>query len=923
MRSGEEIQNALRRFVLDWKDYQGSERAEAQTFLNELFACYGSDRRAVGAEFEDAHSSKGIMDLHWRDVCIFEMKAPSQADRLDQHREQALGYWRECADVATNRPAPQFVVLCAFHRFEIWEPGKFPNSPRTSFSLEELPDRYETLLFLTNTGDEPLFTTADRRMTTEAATTISKLYRSLLDRDAAPKEKIGDFVLQMVWIMFAEDYNLIRGHASKQLIEAVLKHPQWNTFIMLGGLFRALGEQDPRVKTGVLEGVPYAGGDLFRAPAMVNLNEDELRLLLEAHAYDWREVNPTILGSLMEGFMTREGRHELGAHYTHESDIMKIVRPTIVKPWQERIDATTTPAQARAVLDDLCRFRVLDPACGCGNFLYVAYRELRTLELQLKQRMVRLAEETGLPVPPGVPPYVPLTNMRGIEVEQVSAHITRLTLLMAQKQMISRFGAAEPERFRSAETVLPLVPLPGIINADALKIKWPEADCIIGNPPFLGSQSLRSNLGDPYVEWLKKEFNAGVKDYCVYWFRKTHDTLRPGQRAGLVGTNSIAQNRARKESLEYITARKGVITDAVSSQKWPGEARVHVSIVNWVKEPTEPPTEFFLDGESVTGISPELRPLDKSSSEAVVLPANKGKCFQGPIPVGEFVLPEQEAKALLARQDADYRQVVRPYLVGDDITEDPQQHPRRWVIDFAQRPLEDAMRYPAALAIVRERVKPERDTNPRKSRRERWWLFGEQAIGMRKAVAGLNRYIAGVRVGKRALFAWQNSRTCPSDLVNVFAFDDDYSMGVLSSRTHSTWAWLRSSTLKGDLRYTPTTAFMTFPWPYPVTEEQREAVAEASRKVIARRQEICTAENFGLTRLYNLVDEGAYADLKALHRQLDEAVAAAYGWPKAIAEDAEEIGRRLLRLNAEIAAGDRPYDPFGTGVAEDTLDLGI
>lgn len=396
MRSGEEIQNALRRFVLDWKDYQGSERAEAQTFLNELFACYGSDRRAVGAEFEDAHSSKGIMDLHWRDVCIFEMKAPSQADRLDQHREQALGYWRECADVATNRPAPQFVVLCAFHRFEIWEPGKFPNSPRTSFSLEELPDRYETLLFLTNTGDEPLFTTADRRMTTEAATTISKLYRSLLDRDAAPKEKIGDFVLQMVWIMFAEDYNLIRGHASKQLIEAVLKHPQWNTFIMLGGLFRALGEQDPRVKTGVLEGVPYAGGDLFRAPAMVNLNEDELRLLLEAHAYDWREVNPTILGSLMEGFMTREGRHELGAHYTHESDIMKIVRPTIVKPWQERIDATTTPAQARAVLDDLCRFRVLDPACGCGNFLYVAYRELRTLELQLKQRMVRLADRKSV-----------------------------------------------------------------------------------------------------------------------------------------------------------------------------------------------------------------------------------------------------------------------------------------------------------------------------------------------------------------------------------------------------------------------------------------------------------------------------------------------------------------------------------------------
>jgi hypothetical protein len=144
----------------------------------------------------------------------------------------------------------------------------------------------------------------------------------------------------------------------------------------------------------------------------------------------------------------------------------------------------------------------------------------------------------------------------------------------------------------------------------------------------------------------------------------------------------------------------------------------------------------------------------------------------------------------------------------------------------------------------------------------------------------------------------------------VFVFDDDYSMGMLSSSVHSAWAWARSSTLKADLNYTPSTAFETFPWPDPVTEEQRERVAEASRRLIARRQEICVAEGLGLTRLYNLVDEGAYADLKALHRELDEAVAACYGWPRSVAQDDDEIVRRLLKLNQEIVSGDRPYAPF-------------
>jgi len=562
------------------------------------------------------------------------------------------------------------------------------------------------------------------------------------------------------------------------------------------------------------------------------------------------------------------------------------------------------PHQLEEVLADLCRFVVLDPACGCGNFLYVAYRELRSLEHELKEQIAQSYAAAGLDRPDRELPSYPIDNLRGIDIEPGVVLIARVTLWMGHKQVADRYGVAE--------NPLPLVDLSGIQVGDALAMPWPAADVIIGNPPFLGSQHLRGARGDAYIKWLQDAFGVGVKDYCVYWFRKAHDHLRPGQRAGLVGTNSVSQNRARGASLDYVVAHGGVLTEAVSTQKWPGEAKVHVSLVNWVKRPATPPTGFILDGTAVSGISAELRSTERTTGAVARLPTNRGRCFQGPIPVGDgFILTAEEAAALHARTEADYRAVVRPYLIGDDIVEDPRQHPRRWVIDFAQLPLERAMRWPAALDIVRERVKPARDRNARKSRRERWWLFGEQAIGLRRAVEPLLRYIAGIAQGKRLLFAWQADSTCPSNLVNVFAFGDDYAMGVLSSYAHGRWARARSSTLEDRLRYTPTTVFETFPWPYPVSDDQRDRVAEASRRVIARRQQICAAGEFGLTRLYNLVDEGAYTDLERLHRELDEAVVAAYGWPRSVAQDADELVQRLLARNREIAAGERLYDPFG------------
>ena len=900
MRSGAEIEAALRAFVKKWSDYSGSERAEAQTFLNDLFASYGTDRFEAGALFEDFKSSAGFMDLHWPGNLIIEMKKPGLP--LEKATEQRIRYWQESSDSAKGIPAARFVVLSNFHEFEIWEPGRFPKEPRLRISLADLPDKAEALLFLQEGQVEPVFTEQRRELTAEAAEHVAQLYTSMADRGAAPVEEIQRFTMQLVWCMFAEDLGLLDGLPLSHAVETVLQDKDLNSAREFDYFFGLLNKKSDKGRTGAYAGTRYVNGDLFAEIESPMLTREELEHLKLAVEFDWRQVNPTIFGSLLEGVLGETRRSALGAHYTHEADIMKIVSPTIVRPWRERIGAVQTVTEARDLLDELCAFTVLDPACGCGNFLYVSYRELRALEYELKQRITSLSETTGAPAPAGPLPYVPLTNMHGLDIEHVAVMIARVVLWMGHRQVMDLYG--------EAEAPLPLVSLPGVRSADALRTEWPKVDAIVGNPPFLGSQLLRENLGGPYLDWLGKQFGVGIKDLCVYWFRKANDALEPGQRAGLVGTNSISQNRARGASLQYVVDHGGVITDAVSSQKWPGEAKVHVSIVNWVKEPQPLVETFELDGRPVEGITPSLTATGDDSWVPVLLPQNKGKCFQGPIPIGKgFLLTESNAQDLLVKSDARYSDVVTRYLIGEDLTTRSDQTPSRWTIDFGLRTLEDAAGYKLALDKVRASVKPVRETSNRKVYREKWWLFGEPRTAMRSALAPLERYAAGSAQGKRLVITWQDSSTSPSNLVNVFAFDDDYSMGILLSRAHDAWAWAQSSTLKGDLRYTPTTVFATFPWPNP-TSAQREAIASASRTLYERRSALCLEHNLGLTKLYNLMDDGGFQDLKKLHKTLDEAVVAAYGWPKSGAQDAEHLVARLRDLNHQISDGKVSYAPF-------------
>lgn len=926
-RTRNEIVESLKTFVANWSGYSGSERSGAQTFVNQLVQAYTGveDPRTLDASHEshlplDEGQRHGFIDFYWPGVVLVEMKGPKESVRLAEHRPQMLRYWKYCATDEVF--APPFTVLCSFDRFEVWEPGKYPNAPRDVFTLEELPDFVDSLAFLMGRGKVPTYGGPGQKITVGASADMIGLFNRLYDRFHDREEyglkddDLRRFIIQATWTLFAEDLGLIPANRFANLIRDLsadargakqrIPGREVQSFLSAMNSPKAIDRSE-----GLLAGLPYVNGGLLEFVPYVPLNGFDLDLLVQASKYDWRYVNPTIFGSLFEGCLG-DRRRQFGAHYTHEQDIMQIVEPTILKPWRERIDGIEDYKKLELLLKELCQFKVLDPACGSGNFLYVAYREIRRLEHYLKDRIDDLKHAKGKPVSMHLEFY-PIENLFGIEIEPFAVQIARLTIWMGHAQMAREMNV-------QGDDPLPLHNLDTIVEADALKAEWPAVDAIIGNPPFIGHSRIRESNGAEYLDFLESEFKAGIVDLCAYWFRKAQDHMKDEQRAGFVATNSIRQNKSRVAALDYLTNNGGIITDAVTTQVWPGEAHVHVSIVNWVKKPSAQPVSFHLDQLPVPGITNYLKP-GGSLRNALPLIGNRGVTFEGCKPAGAgFVLSESTANELLARTDADYSVVVKRYLVNKDITTDPNQEPRRWVIDFGLMELEDAMAYPAALEIVRRLVKPVRDTNNRPSIRDRWWRYGEARPALRRAVSGLEKFITTGITGKRLLLCWADPSWCPSNLVVVVARDDNWTFGMLTSQIHEFWAWEQSSTMKSDLRYTPDTGFLTFPFPDP-THAQRDKIEQAARDIVDERTKACAKlvsmgkKQAGLTAVYNAMDEGAFTDLRGAHLRLDEAVCKSYGWPTSVLDDRQEIVNRLYLLNAEIAADPSGYAPFGKGEA--------
>lgn len=609
-------------------------------------------------------------------------------------------------------------------------------------------------------------------------------------------------------------------------------------------------------------------------------------------------ISPWIIADLFTNSLNLTERHSTGIYFTSREDILNIVRPTISDYWEERIEAASTIGELNTLQMELLSYRVLDPACGSGNFLYVAYQELKRIERKL---IDAIAERQKTPSKQLEIGFVAPTQFYGIDINPFAVQLARATMMIARKIAIDKQGFTEP--------VLPLDTLDNnIICEDALFTDWVKADAIIGNPPFLGGKRMRLTLSDDYIDCVFKRF-PHVKDsvdFCTYWFRLAHDHLEENGRAGLVGTNSISQGKSRSATLDYIVKNGGYIHEAISTQPWSGEAAVHVSLVNWCKKN---PTVYHLDHQKVSQINSSLRSTTDVSS-AVRLSANQNQCFQGVIPVGKgFIVTEQQVNAW-SQADSKNKEVLKLFSTGTNLANNPHGLPDRWIIDFNDMSLEDASDCTLPFEHVKTTVKPEREKNRREATRFNWWKYGEKRPAMRKALAPLSCYFTVPRISKWAIFIPSSFSWLPGDRLVVVASDDFYILGILSSKVHRIWMHAQKSTLEDRIAYTHNTCFETFPFPQTPQTGLVEQIRTTAHDLHNYRTEQMEKKQWGITQLYNKFFNEPSSQLYKLHAKLDQLVMQAYGF-----SPDDDILERLLTLNLELAEKEKRGEPVVTAWA--------
>ncbi|MDP9478344.1 MAG: hypothetical protein M3R38_22130 [Actinomycetota bacterium] len=469
-----------------------------------------------------------------------------------------------------------------------------------------------------------------------------------------------------------------------------------------------------------------------------------------------------------------------------------------------------------------------------------------------------------------------------------------------------------------------------VVCDDALFAPWPEADAIVGNPPYQSKNKMQREYGPEYVSRVRDRYPdvPGQADYCVYWFRRAHDHLRAGGRAGLVGTNTIRQNKSREGSLQYIAENGGTITEAVSTQVWSGEAVVHVSIANWVKGEQGGTKRLYrqlgdrwdsdFEVVELERINAALSGrFDVTGAKELRTNAVAPACFQGQTPGHDAFLVEPAEAEEMVRLDPKSAEVLFPYLTGDDLVGRRPPSPSRYVVDFHPRDVLTSGRYAELLRRVQNRVLPDRKAKAEEEERKdvaarergsgtrvnrhhrnfykRWWHLSYPRADLKEQLLKIPRYIACGRVTRRPIFEFVDSAVRPSDALQVFPLPDDYSFGVLQSGIHWLWFVERCSTLKSDFRYTSNTVFDAFPWPQAPKQSDVEAVANAATGLRSLRTKVVGENGWSYRELYSTLDLPGEHPLKDAHAALDAAVRAAYGMSAK-----EDPLAFLLALNAAV-----------------------
>lgn len=907
----------------------GDEKGEAQIFLDRLFKGFGhAGWKEAGATCEkrikNDNGGTSFADLVWKPFVVIEMK--KRGADLTKHYSQAFTYWTR---LVPNRP--RYAVLCNFDEFWVYDFETQLDTPVDKVLLAEIPNKYGPLNFLFPGDVAPVFGNHQETVTRQAADKLAACFNLMIER-GVEQPLAQRFILQMLMALFAEDIGLLEKYFVTEVLEEC-KNGQ-DTYDLLGGLFTAMNTKGG-VNGGRFKGVPYFNGGLFADPARVELDEDQRTLLKKAAQFDWSKVRPEIFGTIFEHSLGKEARHATGAHYTSPADIMKVVGPTVVAPWTELIERADTLGRLKELLARLENFTVLDPACGSGNFLYVAYREMKRLEARIYERMAADYKS----VDPQQRPFgfVSARNFYGMDINPFAVDIAKVTMMLAHKLSIDELHINEnplpldnlDRNFRAGDA---------LVNKDGTRAEWFKTDVIVGNPPFLGAKLLKPEYGAEYVNKVRAAYPEvpGMADFCVYWFRRAHDELTPctsadplAGRAGLVGTQNVRNNASRIGGLDHIAAT-GTIVDAVDNQPWSGEANVHVSIANWAKTQDPkllpkvrrlwfkaPPAaagarrlrgagpaskQYELDMREVSFISSSLS--DKVDvSGAVALSINQSIVVCQGITPGHagFVLSPDERAAMVSA-DPKSADVTHPYMVGDDILSGLGTAPR-WIIDFGVSDILRAQSFSKPFGHLKTTVLPAMTKAASEAKSERatsiqqWWLHWRGRAELLATITGLPRYLACSRVTKRPLFAFIDSSVRPGDALQAFALADDYSFGILQSQAHYLWFHAKCSNMKSDPRYTSESVFHTFPWPQSPSPAQIEAVAAASVALRHLRAESIKSTDGGLRVLYRTLDLPGKNPLKDAHDVLDAAVLSAYGFSAR-----KDILQQLLALNMAVAA---------------------
>ena len=929
-----ELSERLREFVRYRNEHlKGDEKGEAAIFLENLFKALGHEGvRQAGATLEKRvtkrdHGGTAYADLEWRPRVLIEMKKAGRD--LSQDYRQAFDYW---IDLVPDRPA--YVVLCNFDEFWIYDLNRQLDEPVDRVPLDDLPRRWETLGFLLPEEVAPTFGNDLVAVTRETAATVARVFKSLIER-GTDRDMAQHFILQAVMAMFAEDIGLLPTHSFSHAVEHVTEG-HGSAYDVIFGLFREM--DSPGITTGGrFAGTPYFNGGLFADVTPIDLTPEEILVLGLACQENWADVRPVIFGTIFEQSLDAPERHAYGAYFTSEADIMKIILPTIVRPWLQRIEEAATLDEVGSLESELRITRVLDPACGSGNFLYLAYREMRRLERLLDAKRQTLSRRESREQELRMA-FVSPRQFFGIDLRPFAVEVAKVTLMVGRKLAADELG--------DEQAYLPLDDLDkNFRTANAITSPWPDFDICIGNPPYLGAKFIQAERDPSELAAIKKAYPdiGGLSDYVTYWFRKTHDLLPDGGRAGLVGTANIRSGDTRMNTLDYIVDHGGTIHEAFASQPWSGDATVEVSIVNWVKGPYEGPRFLWLKRGTVRLEVSEITGSLSAETDlrtAAKLKSNQKpkRCFQGQTPQHKaFVLTEREARQMVAKNE-DNARVIHPYLVGRELNKTGL--PSRFIIDIeADDALEASHMAPDAYEHVKQNVLPAREelvrqeaernaelleADPqrklnweRRDFMQKWWALWRRRADLLEAISGLDRYIALSRVAvwtRPSIYAFVSPRIRPGDALTIFAFDDDYSFGILNSSFHRAYFEERCSRMRVDLRYTSKTVWDTYPWPQAPTPQAVDAIVDVVEQILTWREEQLS-KGVTMEEQYNSLRDPGRNPLRTMQEELDEAVAAAYGFDRS-----EDALAQLLALNQSIAQQERggltaPRPPGSAGLS--------